>query len=359
MSDCTKKEDIKNERMYNNRNEISLIDLWFILCRRRMIVVTIFCVFLLLGVVTAFIMPDKYTYTTSIEIGYTIDKERELIDSPEELLAKIKESYIPLILHEYAELSGDNNIYHISARVPAGSNIIVLESKGPEDVSAIYLELQNKIVAKVVDDHRGVIEVARLGLNVERKKVQLKLSELRDRAKLFIKKAERLDESAALLVKQIQEVNQLIALAEKNRMQAVSEVEGALDAMALMVLDNEIQQNRVRLAAFEERLYITLPNQRDDLKAKLEDNKRAQARQSQLIDEIDIRLSNARETKAIVSPMKSLNPVGTSKKVIVVLSAILGILIGVFAAFFVEFVSGVRSQLKNDNESTVTDPKTF
>ncbi len=333
---------------YNNRNEISLVDLWFILCRRKAIFFIVVGLFLFFGIVSSLLAPIKYTYTTSIEIGSTVDQERELIDSPDVLLAKIRESYIPLVLHEYARSGADGGVYRITARAPSGSNIIVLESQGPEELSSIYLKLQAEIVDKVVTDHRGIVKVARLGLNGDRKKIQLKLSELRDQAKLYVKKTERLDENAALLVKQMQEVNQLIVLSEKNRDQAVTEVNGSLGAMALMVLDNETQQNRVRLAAFEERLYITLPNQRDDLKAQLANNKRAQARQTQLIEEIDVRLSNARETKAIVPPMQSLNPVNSSKTLIIALSLILGVLVGVFLAFFIEFVSNVRLQRRSE-----------
>ena len=351
MSDFTGKE-----QTYCNRNEVSLVDLWLILCRRKAVFFIVVGVFLFLGITVSLMTPTKYNYTTSIEIGSTVDQERELIDSPGELLAKTRESYIPLVLHEHAKSEPDDIVYQINARVPAGSNIIVLESQAPESLANTYLKLQAEIVDKIVTDHRGIVEVARLGLNIDRKAIQLKLSELQDRAKLFVKKSVRLDESAALLVKQIQEVNQLIEMAEKNREKAVSEVDGTLGAMALMVLDNETQKNRVRLAAFEERLYITLPNQRDDLKAQLADNKRAQARQGQLIEEIDVRLSNARETKAIVPPMQSLKPVGTGKKLIIILSVVLGVLVGVFLAFFVEFIANVRSQI---NKSGGTVPSSI
>ncbi|MCF6235370.1 MAG: Wzz/FepE/Etk N-terminal domain-containing protein [Gammaproteobacteria bacterium] len=340
---------------YNNRNEISLVDLWFILYRRKAVFFIVVGFFLFFGVVSSFLTSTKYTYTTSIEIGSTFDQERELIDSPDVLLAKIRESYIPLVLHEHAKSGTDGGVYQISARAPSGSNIIVLESQGSEELSSTYLKLQTKIVDKVVTDHRGIVKVARLGLNGDRKKIQLKLSELQDQAKLYVKKTGRLDESAALLVKQMQEVNQLIVLSEKNRNQAITEVKGSLGAMALMVLDNETQQNRVQLAEFEERLYITLPNQRDDLKVQLANNKRAQARQGQLIEEIDVRLSNARETKAIVPPMQSLKPIGSSKKLIVFLSLVLGVLVGIFLAFFIEFVTNVRSQMKNEDMVTTSD----
>ncbi len=338
-------------QVYRDRNEISLVDLWFILCRRKAVIFIVFGLILFFGIVAALMAPAKYTYTTSIEIGSTIDRERELIDSPDVLLAKIKESYIPLILYEHAKSKSDGGVYQISVRAPSGSNIIVLDSQGPEVFSSIYLKLQSEIVDKVVTDHRGIVKVARLGLNIDRKAIQLKLSELQDQSKLFVKKAGRLDESAALLIKQMQKVNQLIVLAEKNRAQAVTEVDGTLGAMALMVLDNETQKNRVRLAEFEERLYITLPNQRDVLKTQLADNKRAQSRQLQLIEEIDVRLANARETKAIVPPMQSIKPVGTSKKLVIILSAILGVLAGIFLAFFVEFVFNVRSQLHNSKRT--------
>ena len=80
------------------------------------------------------------------------------------------------------------------------------------------------------------------------------------------------------------------------------------------------------------------------------DNETEITTQQNLVETYSSQLANLRETREISSPMKSIEPTGTSRKLIVIISAFAGIFLGVFSAFFAEFVAKVReiSRQKKD-----------
>ncbi|MFQ5488809.1 MAG: hypothetical protein ACE5ET_10260, partial [Gammaproteobacteria bacterium] len=160
------------------------------------------------------------------------------------------------------------------------------------------------------------------------------------------------------------------------------------------------QKNRNRLAALEERLYITQKNEREKLLNKIENNRREQAVQNKLItrlqgeleklrfdnerqqarllpkialtrekitklvadhqhsvniqqqqiQELETKLANMKQTRALIDPVRSLEPVGPSGKTIMALAMIMGLLIGIFAAFMAEFLAKARQQMRQETQ---------
>ena len=56
---------------FYKEDEISLVDLWLVLVKRKRLVWGIFVLSILLGLAAAFMLTKKYAYTTAIEIGTT------------------------------------------------------------------------------------------------------------------------------------------------------------------------------------------------------------------------------------------------------------------------------------------------
>jgi len=162
--------------------------------------------------------------------------------------------------------------------------------------------------------------------------------------------------------------------------------------MAMLMLDNETQQNRLRLANLEERLFIDQKNERETLENKLEDNRREQEVQRKVLEktqgelvklsvenkrdqeakspeiavlkekiakleadnrraveaqketvrDLGTKIKNLRETRALLPPVASVESIGPGKFFIVVLSIVLGGLLGIFAAFLAEFINKAR-----------------
>jgi hypothetical protein len=219
------------------------------------------------------------------------------------------------------------------------------------------------------------------------------LASLKEKESILKKKKERLSRLNDLLVNQIKELKDQIQASMKLQHESALQTKGGTQGMAMLMIDNELQQNRTRLGALEERLYVDLENQYSELNKEINDNARDQVRQVALIDEkeknldkfkleneMDIekqkseiarleaervqipaqneqkietlkqniadlnnQLANLIDTRAITEPIRSQQPTGTSKKLIVVLGGVLAIIFGLFATFIAEFLKKVKA----------------
>lgn len=115
--------------------------------------------------------------------------------------------------------------------------------------------------------------------------------------------------------------------------------------MTLLMLDSEVQANRTRLAELQQQLQIDLAAERDTLQAELQENQRSQARQQAEVQHFDQQLKNLQETRAMVLGMQSLEPVGTSRSLIVLLSILLGGLLALLVPLVLEFLGRVKEGL--------------
>jgi hypothetical protein len=171
------------------------------------------------------------------------------------------------------------------------------------------------------------------------------------------------------LTQQVADVKAILATVNDRRAQAVAEVTDEARAMTLLMLDSQIGDSRSRLGALEERLYISLENERgtrlkqmadirrdqetqsatiSELGSKLVklrvDQEREKTLQQQTIDDIQVKLTGVRPTQILLAPTRSLDPVGVGRKMIVLLYVMLGLMAGVFAAFALESVQQGKSR---------------
>ena len=341
------KNEVKSYQTSVVSNEISLVDLLRVLIKRKNTLLTVFFLFSLGGIVLAIILPKQYQYTTTIEIGTTVVKEDiHLIDDPETLLAKIQESYIPLALLNYRDAHPDDEkTYEIKARIPKKSQIIVMEAKGSKETADVYTQLENDVVKQIIKDHSRLILIIHKEYQLRFEKLQNEIASLEDQAKLLQAKFKRLGENEKLLSKQTDKVRQLVNDAIKNREKANREVKDETRAMTLLMIDNEIQQNRRRLDELEERQTVELRNERDSVENEIADTQRKITEKKSELDKVKLQRENLHETRSIVPPMQSLEPVGTSKKLIVLLAVILGTFMALFAAFIHEFIVNARAEM--------------
>lgn len=322
-------------------DEISLVELFHVLVKRRQTILSVFLAVFIGGVVFSLLMPAQYRYTTTIEIGTVLENGKTmLIDQPGTLRAKINEAYIPYVLERLAQEQAEG--YRIAARIPKDSEVIVLESKAPETKGVTIINLQKQVVDHVKRNHQRVFDIIKKEINVELDKSKNKLSALQDRHKVLIADLERLDHASKLLTDQIKNLKALVADAIGYRKKARTQTGDETRAMTLLMIDNEIQQNNLRLAALEERFYIDLPREKDSLNNKVSYNLREQQEQAAEIAKVQAAVNNMRETRMLATPMRSAEPIGVKTTTIVVIAAISGLLLGIFAAFLTAFIHKAR-----------------
>lgn len=336
--------------IHHSDDEINLIDLWLVLMRHKAVMVGVFL--LCLGAVLAFVLlkEAKYTYSSSIEIGSIAEpgekaQRLRLIDNPATLQAKIQEGYIPLVLHDFGKGTGKKKSFDITARVPKGSSLVVLEAKATEGNGETVQQLESSVIELVKADHARMLDVVKSDINEELTNEQRNLAEQVDAQKVITAKLEHNKVLSELLVKQISDAKAQIADIVTNRKNARTMNGNEARAMTLLMLDNELEQNRQWLASLEERLHILIPADNDYLNKELADNARRQEGVQAKIGQLQIKLRNIQETRAIIEPTRSIEPVGLGNAAIVLLGIILGGMLAVFTAFVVGMITHVRAEL--------------
>jgi len=332
-------------------DEISLLDLWNVLVKHKAILFGTFGFCLIAASAAAFIKSDKYLIATTLELGSTTeDGKRVLIDRPETILAKIQEGFIPAVLNEYAKTADDADKYKLTVRVPKGSDVVVIEGKTKETDEGTVKKFEEQIIAMVQEDHERILEVVRSDISAELEKEQRHLDELKDAQNVIKGDLERTKILSDLLDKQLADVKSLVDDAISSRKRARNSVGDATHAMTLLMIDNEIDQNRKRMSELQERRFVKVPDKQEALTKKLADNLREQQNALSTIEQVKIQLKNIRETRAVIQPTRSLKPVGIAKSLLVILGSVLGIIMGVFAAFFAEFLAKAKEQLREQQD---------
>lgn len=450
------KEPVTFEEHYlrypEDQDEISLIDLWLILARHKRMMAVIAAATTVAGVAMALWSPANYEYLTSIQIGQTIrstDKGAQVqpLETPETVLAELENGYIPRAINEYRNAhSADGRRYTITASVPKDSDLIVLKSTGSADEQSIYGGLHRAVVASVTAGQDQQLSNTRKALNVELQRARIRLQQLQDpsamsngegdlyakigdlksslaqvvepkllrapqlqlqsrlqeakddlaqlgdQGRLLKAGYRHLDDTDALLQTQIEDLQKNVTRAQSRRDQAAAGVHNGTQAMALLMLDTELQKDRTLLAGLHERREVDLPAQREKLNKQLDDNRRAEGEARRKIDEaqaqlagldadtarkaayyrqqiavlnkqladlkvarqaqiqtaqqkiagLQVQLERLRPTQAIATPDQTVDRVGPGRMLIVALSLVIGMLLAVFAAFGAEFLHKAR-----------------
>lgn len=244
-----------------------------------------------------------------------------------------------------------------------------------------------------------LIAVSMQALQTEKQKHQNKLKILDDERRQLKAERQRLDDMDKLLNRQIKDLNAGIQQATSNRQASLKEVGNEASAMTLLLVDSQLQANRNKLASLEERLYIHQQTAREKLKNDLNANKlnreyeqkllantegrldkitidlkRDRQQQQAIIDDLnekitklkqdsdrgierqalavtraEAKLNSLKQTQPVFDPIQSLEPTGPGKKLIIIASLMLGLFLGVFIAFGLEFLSKANAKMKQQN----------
>ncbi len=143
---------------FNKQDEISLFDLFVVINRRKWIVAVVFVLGVVSAAVYSAMQKDTYTYTTTIELGVMDAGEglRE-IDSPNNLIAKIKQAYIP-------SLGSQVTATGLNVSSPKKSNLITVSNTSTRQGKiALYADQHQKLLELIREDQQK--RLAELGIS--------------------------------------------------------------------------------------------------------------------------------------------------------------------------------------------------
>ena len=107
-------------------DEISLVDIWISLTQFRRLFLAVFLVVLGLGIFFVFLVfQEKREIVSTVQIG-SIQKENgtELLESPESVLTKINQTFIPVLTQELLAKVEGLGSFETMASNPKSSSIL-------------------------------------------------------------------------------------------------------------------------------------------------------------------------------------------------------------------------------------------
>jgi hypothetical protein len=436
-----------HQQFMAQEDDISLVDLWLSIRRYKKRFMFVFSFVLLTGLLFLyFSYSEKYSLVTTIQIG-TLEQDNAIlpIESPESLLSKVSSSIIPSYTNMWGQKNNSLGIIETKSSNPKNSNIILITNKTSKEDVDLVSDFQKGLIKTVIGDHKSMINSLRSKVKSELRGAQVELDNLKkpallehklkaakieldyelielkkledkrfqevknaefqaeilqakhekkqldDLEKVRLEQYNRIEENKKILLEKINDLKAQIA-DDTKRLRAAATAATEENAMAQLLIANEIQQNRNQLAFFEERYHVQLENEKtglmhqiegtrlekiellnkidlltDKYQVLLEDDRILQDRQKlkvneikvklekiklqhelsiamqeQKVHEIKTRLDNFNETRAVSTAVQSLKPEGVSRLQL----GFITILVAGFAAVVAVFLAMFRDKVK-------------
>jgi hypothetical protein len=314
-------------------DEASLGELWSMIVVRWRAVASLALVGVAASVAAAYLYQPRFTFSSSIEIGQ-LSAAGGLIDSPDTIVAKLEETYVPQAQAEYvrAHPSDAHLVPNVQARVPKGSQLVVVESRGPAATRPTHELIHRLALDLLARDHARALVARRGALESQQYLSRQKLEAAGEQVESLKAGSKRIDATRELLKREIAELRGSLAQAVRDRSDAMRGAASESRMLSVMILDQEILKTQDRLAAMEERFFVALDGERSANDRASADAKRSQAAELQVIEQTERDLASLRETRALAPTRQSADSFGPSRLAVAALGSLAGLLLGVLVA---------------------------
>lgn len=381
----------ETSELYLEKNDadsfITVVDLASIVVRRKKSFLTATGLIFFLGVLFAFMRPDLYLYSVILEVGsYRLpDQDGVLgqsrsIEEVERAKVKLERHIITSKVTQFRIDNPNTDLSDVKVEAPENLNILVVTMVGEKQTESVNTEILTNISNELLQDHKRRSEeiLDQLARMVE---VQiLKVEELdaafgvkKKTSEFLEKRLEILKQEAVLLDKQVLRHQEEIDALTKHRGEYLKQKTPPRDAMAILLIDNEIRALRDQRDELEYKRLIELPEKIDEVKKKIDESSitisvivRELENANRILDriggqkiikedvdpmaQIDL-FSHFVPTKVVVDPFRSVEKVSISKVVILILAAMFAFILGLMVCFVVEFAYQVRGSLASSDEN--------
>ncbi len=327
-------------------SSFSLTSCIHILIRRWFVVVIVFGLCILAGIGAYLGQPARpFPHTTILEIGSV---DGELIESQQSALAKMERVFLQRALLEHAEENEyETNKYSIQVTIPDNTDVLVLEAFGDESQSEDLLSIQQRASEQLIEDHYDSIEQQERELLSTQFEREQELEKLQGKAAVLIQRQQDLQATDALLEQQIAEISASIDTVLVQRATLVASEgsrasQSASLATALLVIDTDIQAQRVRQQELEQERTMTIQQSLTEIDEAMLENEQEQAVVLRTIDDLQLTIEGVQATQYLLEPSRRLQSSLHGPSVFLMLSGMLGMVAGVFIAFVVDVVSRAR-----------------
>lgn len=339
-------------------DEISLVDLWKVLARRKWWILSVTITVFLLGTAYGVFQSPSYSYQTTIQLGQ--DSEGNRVENPEVTVSFLNDVLIPGIWRDLVADGDDIKPPEARARHTEGTEYVHLTTSAPLQRQESVEQLHSLTARALRREHNILIADARARLDDQRRTRELeheaRLDELRDelgtieeRKARATSQLELLEEERSLLEEQIEDLHPLRSQLDT----AISDTDQQSAPLWTMMPMTSITEMRF---SAERRIRTQIPDQIHEVQQRLteletsgqrieSEIEREQARHDMRMAALKRDEERIRETTARGSAyaLASDTPEGPGRSLFAALSLVLGLMLGIFGAFFREFLSNVRA----------------
>lgn len=323
-------------------NGPGLMELWLILAKRKYVLAATMLAILGAALVYLQVGPTHYQFRTPIQLAKTPDGP---IESLETIIAKLQESFVPLVSSKTASSKGIT-VPDVTVKNPGGGDIIILESVGELDDAENIEVLHKAVVDEVVQSHKEIEEKVRVWSEAKLTQLETRLAQLLREEALLAAELARLEGSEKVIGANLVDERRRIEQLETARSERVNGSAGEDTIGNLLLVDIAKRQHEERLARFEERLNVSLAQRKDSIQKNQITNFREQDHKKDEIRQLQEALSRSRTTTRMAPSLLLKRKTKMGGVAVISLSLLLGAVAGIFVVYFCEFVARAQAYEK-------------
>ncbi|WP_018880494.1 Wzz/FepE/Etk N-terminal domain-containing protein [Thioalkalivibrio sp. ALE30] len=271
-------------------DEISLYDLWDVLMRRLPVMLGVAVLTVALGVVYALFQPVEYEYRSGVDLPRVYSSGLTNVVSQEMATARLEDVIIPQ--QRDALFGGEERGPRVRVSAHGSDYSLILESASTREAAEHVANLHDKIITDLAEWLTP-----------------------------------RFEQSLATSLRP-----------HRNRIEVLDE--------QIAILQEDLDTLYARLGEGDEIAGLIVAQQIGDIRRELS---RLRSSRTDAASNAETIEAMSRDTEQTFLAGESDTPVGAGRSLIVALSVVLGGMLGLFAAFFWEFVSNARSRRPEPN----------
>jgi len=326
--------------MEENEGEIELIDFLIIIWKRKWLIILSTLFLVIAAGVISFLLPQKWEVDAIIQPSkYIIQTEAGayneiVVVDPKQIAEQINEaSYNYMIAAELnlniifpklkAENLRDTKLVKISTRV-----------NDKEKAKLILYSLFNHLKRDL--DRKVDIEIK--GIDSQIKSNEIEKFRIEEEIKVNKKKLNIVKQRKKEIVNEMNDIRKRVESLEKEqRLSLKKENRSETESLAMLLYSNEIQQSLQYYSELNE-LLSRKKIEEEDVNLEIENKEEKTKQLDNEIDNLKERKGRIDYAQLIKEPTSSLHPVSPKKKLIVLITGVLGLLIFTMLAFFLEYL---------------------
>ncbi len=385
-------KELPEEHYYDD--EIDLAQLFFVLWRRKWLILTITCSLVIITGVYSLRLPEIYSLYTVIEPGVvdiTAGGGYVYVDSTANIKARIdSRAYTRRILQNVSPDPGLSSL-DFNVDTPNKANILTISYEAEKEDIDFGIDILRNLVDELRKDYYADIQLKKdeyhnqifmknnqmAVLNLQKKDMERQvltkekgiadkydqIENHRANIKAYDQRIDNLLDELKSIKAKSQDI--LMDGGELSGGQQTQQKNGQADILYAAAIQQSMslfqelrnQINDLRIEKEFSRTSITaLENDIDDLTRDIERIKREKTLAIQTdigtlqteIDKLENRVNHIQGIKMISEPVSSVHPIKPKVRSMIMLSLIAGLFLGIFTAFFAEFVSNIRKRAEQE-----------